>query len=196
MDLPQGSEKKSPGENDKKEDCQQGDSIQNPSVGVLPHDFSIVRQNEHEEENKGEKQTVDDLGVEHNGNQGQVGEKNDSGPEKNHQGIEAIKLWSFMKLSIQAGFPPEGFADGVRGGKRKDRSCKKGSIEEPKGEQPRAIGSSQRSKRQGGIFGRFDSNPRLKDGDGAEQHDKKGYDIDNDRAEDHIHPGILIILRL
>ena len=43
---------------------------------------------------------------------------------------------------------------------------------------------------------RFDLDAVLEEGHGAEHDDEKGDDVDRDRSEDHIHPGVLVILRL
>ncbi len=98
------------------------DPVEEPSIGVAPHDLAVVHQDDHENENKRKEGPIDHLGIEHNGNQGYVGEEDDCRAEKYHERVEAVELRGFGEFPVNTRFPAERLTDRVGGGQGEDGS--------------------------------------------------------------------------
>ena len=147
----------------------------------------LVDELEHEDQDDGEKDAVENLRQNAEADQRKVWDEDDGCSGGEEQGVEPVKEFCFAEGFVEAALEAETFADGVGGGQRKDRGGEERGVEEAGSEEDEGVVSGEGlhgSRSVGCVVDVADAVGE--EGGGAGDDDEPGDDVGEDRAYDDV----------
>ena len=161
---------------------------------MFAHELVLVDEAEHEDEDDGEKDAVEDLGEDAELDEWEVRDEDNACPSGDEQAVKPVEKLRLAEALVQTTLEAEALADGVGGGQGEDGCGEERGIEEAGGEEDEGVLAGQGLHGSGGVgwVGEVADAVGV-EGGGAGDDDEPGDDVGKDGADDDIEAGGLVL---